>query len=83
MNIQQFNYTAHPYILPNFLNVFSWSIPFVSEKVMEILLYILQLKGKDDKKTPAPVEIEQVAGPKSTLISIHIYIYIYNIYIHK
>lgn len=31
-NVQQFNYTVHPYILPGFQNVFKWSIPFISEK---------------------------------------------------
>mmetsp|Transcript_13514 Transcript_13514/g.25412 ORF Transcript_13514/g.25412 Transcript_13514/m.25412 type:complete len:490 (-) Transcript_13514:1478-2947(-) len=42
LNIQQYNYTAHPYLLPDFLDIFSWSIPFLIEKVIHMWGHILR-----------------------------------------
>ncbi|CAG9320980.1 unnamed protein product [Blepharisma stoltei] len=47
LNILQFKNAAHPYLLPKFMDLFTWSIPFVIEKTLEILKAILKKKPKE------------------------------------
>ena len=48
LNIQQYNFSKHPYVLPDFMDVFLWSTPFVIEKVLRILQNLIKPRSKED-----------------------------------
>uniref|UniRef100_A0A6B2L0T7 Serine/threonine-protein phosphatase n=1 Tax=Arcella intermedia TaxID=1963864 RepID=A0A6B2L0T7_9EUKA len=48
INIRQFSSSPHPYTLPGFMNGFNWSLPFIQEKIQEVISTIMGLV--DDKE---------------------------------
>ncbi len=64
LSLKQYEETEPPYQLPDNLDVFSWSVPFLAEKVANMLYNIVKKGGGDEEAEPTPVMPNPFSKPK-------------------
>ena len=60
ISIKQYDQSDHPYFLPDQIDVFSWSMPFLADKVMTMLRTLLISAGADEEMVDEGLENEAV-----------------------
>ena len=79
ISIKQYDQSEHPYYLPDQMDVFSWSMPFLADKVVTMLTYLLKSAGADEDMVDADLENEAVsevvdAAEKAKKIGVWIFV---------
>ncbi len=52
LSLKQYEQSEPPYRLPDNMDVFTWSVPFLSEKVTNMLYHIVKRGGESDDEKP-------------------------------
>ena len=66
ISIKQYDQSEHPYYLPDQLDVFSWSMPFLADKVISLMANILK-QTADVDDTDADTAVSEVATTKDKM----------------
>ncbi|KAL0233634.1 hypothetical protein PCE1_002147 [Barthelona sp. PCE] len=59
VKFKQFDNSPHPYWLPGFLDVFSWSLPFIAENITSLLVSMADYAVKHPPKTEERSTIDE------------------------
>lgn len=70
MNIRQFKHVEHPFVLPNHINVFDWSLPFIFDKVLEIIYSIYSISEEIDDNLEDQVSLDKANIIRMKLLSL-------------
>jgi len=61
VSIKQYDQSDHPYFLPDQVDIFTWSMPFLAEKVISMLSYIVNKLGEEDGGGDGSAAIEELS----------------------
>lgn len=64
LSLKQYDESETPYRLPDNMDVFSWSMPFLAEKVVA-MLYTIVKKGTDDDDGETAIPVLAIGGTSS------------------
>jgi len=61
ISIKQYDQSEHPYFLPDQIDIFTWSLPFLADKVITMLQSILVHATPDEDMVDEDLESEAVS----------------------